>query len=647
MRPRTLTVWLGLLVMLATALGGTLRAQQAPSAVFRASRDVVTIDVVVRDRSGAIVRDLTAADFEVREDGRPQELFTTSFEEVSTTMTPAPVTPLLERLGAPPLPSTARIAQAELGGRRLVLLLFDVSEMEPEEVERGVQAALKYVGSQMSSADLVAVASLSWELRLLTDFTGDRLRVRQALQSLVAVDTSVPNGPSGADADGTTAAPASAAGPVIATDARLRALRLIADALAHVAHKKALLYFTAGLGNGAQDSPAELRATTTAAARANLAIYPVDTRGLRAVIPNGPARTPSRDGEGLFSGRDVNDQFAELTASQDTLVSLATSTGGQLASGDNDLSGAFTRVLRDTAAYYLLGYSSTNTAQDGRFRRVDVRVRRPGLRVEARRGYYADRDFPRMGRAERDAQLEDALSRAPAPEHQTLTLSTGWTLSPDKTFDVALAARLDSSLISDGAGIEVRASVEDEQGQIVARVRDTVRSSGATGDTLVYTTHAQLPAGRFTVRVAARNDRNGRIGTSARTVELPASTGLAVSPALLVVNGVGAPLDGSELSEGQAHEIQFDVQLGTSSPPDATVSFFVDGIRVREARLAGRVAETLDARGTVRYRLVLPAGTLPAGVVTGQVTVVDPASEEFSLTRSTFAVVGPASAESH
>ena len=421
------------------------------------------------------------------------KLLTTGFEEVDTTIGAAQPTPLLERLGAPSLPASMRSVPPELGGRRLVLMLFDVSDMEPEEVERGVQAALKYVDTQMSSADLVAVATLSWELRLLTDFTGDRARVRQVLQSLVAVDTSVPDASPVADTD--TAGADQPGGPVVvATDARLRALRLLADALAPVAHKKALLYFTAGLGNGAQDSPAELRAATTAAARANLAIYPVDTRGLRAVIPNGPARTPSSEGQGLFSGRDVNAQFAELTASQDTLASLATSTGGQLASGDNDLSGAFARVLRDTSAYYLLGYSSTNPVQDGRFRRVEVRVKRPGLRVEARKGYYADRDFSRLGRAERDAQLEDALARAPAPEHAPLVVSLGWTRQTTNTFDVLVAARVEGALAGDSTPVDVWASIEDEGGRTLARLRDTAQPSCSTRR--VYLHHPHTAAGR-------------------------------------------------------------------------------------------------------------------------------------------------------
>ncbi len=152
---------------------------QQPQAVFRTSRDIISVDVIVRDKSGAVVRGLTAADFEVREDGRPQAIQTFSFEEIAS----KPVAPIetAELLGgveakmreesrgaaaaapkAAPEPPATPVAMTSdaLAGRRLITLVFDVSSMQPEDVERAVESAQKYVSEKMSAADLVAVATV-------------------------------------------------------------------------------------------------------------------------------------------------------------------------------------------------------------------------------------------------------------------------------------------------------------------------------------------------------------------------------------------------------------------------------------------------------------------------------------------------------
>ena len=118
----------------------------------------------------------------------------------------------------------------------------------------------------------------------------------------------------------------------------------------------------------------------------------------------------------MFSGRGVAQQFAQLAASQDTLTSLAADTGGRAFTDTNDFGEAFTRVQRDMSAYYLLGYSSTNPTKDGRFRRIQVRVKRDGLRVEARAGYYADaRLRAHQPRRPRDAAPGAAVRRRCRP----------------------------------------------------------------------------------------------------------------------------------------------------------------------------------------------------------------------------------------
>ena len=195
-------------------------------------------------------------------------------------------------------------------------------------------------------------------------------------------------------------------------DVRLRALRTLAETLAPIEQKKAILYFSAGMERSGQDNQVELRdGDQRRRARATCRSIRSTTRGLQAVVPGGDARQASGRGTSLFSGRGVAQQFARLAASQDTLTSLAADTGGRAFTDTNDFGEAFARVQRDMSAYYLLGYSSTNTAKDGRFRRIQVRVKREGLRVEARAGYYAERDFAHTNRGDREAQLAGAAVR--------------------------------------------------------------------------------------------------------------------------------------------------------------------------------------------------------------------------------------------
>jgi len=610
-----------LILLMLTGPMALAQAPSTPAVTFRASRDVISIDVVVRDREGRIVRGLSAEDFEIREDGRLQEILALSFDEADPSAPPT-AAPLLQDLARPTARTTGSGDVDGVGqGRRLVLLLFDLSGMEADEVQRGVQAARRYVADQMTGADLVAVAALTWELRVLTDFTGDRDTVTEVLDSLVSVDVSTGD-PAIAPAidDGQ---PASGPPPTTAAiDARLRAIRLLADALATVPQKKALLYFTAGLANAAQDTPAELRQAVTASARANLSIYPVDTRGLQVVIPSGPARVGSRGGEGLFSGSDLNDQFTDLTASQDTMATMASATGGRMFTGSNDLGPAFTQVQLDTAAYYLLGYSSTNTVLDGRFRRVQVRVTREGLRVEARSGYYAERDFAHTGRQERETQLEERVLGGSVPSQLALGVTTSWQREGADSFRVPIT--ISTPWSQDGPQeedlLDVLAVVEDEQGRVIARARETldVPSAASESRRLAYETVVTLPAGQFLVKAVMRENRGGQMGFVQADIRLPARVAeLEPGPLHLTQTSDGLRLD-TTVSGGQSASLVVGLTL------------FSGNERLVDIPLQAQPGATPYASA---YSTWLP-GSIKQGRYLYQITVTAPTGGQFAILRA-------------
>ena len=252
-------------------------------------------------------------------------------------------------------------------------------------------------------------------------------------------------------------------------DIRLRALKTLADTLAPIEQKKSIIYFSAGMQRSGQDNQVELRAAINAAVRANVAFYSIDTRGLQAVVPGGDARQASGRGNAMFSGRGVAQQYDTLAGSQDTLTSLAADTGGRAFTDTNDFGEAFARVQSDMSAYYLLAYSSSNPTHDGRYRRIQVRVKRDGCKVESRSGYYADRDFTHTSRGDRETQLQDQLFAAVSATDLPVMVTAGWfRLAADRYYvPVALAV----------PGYAVPGRQRDRQGD-ARRARHGARRAG-------------------------------------------------------------------------------------------------------------------------------------------------------------------------
>jgi VWFA-related protein len=643
------------------------------------------VDVVVRDRAGDIVRDLTAADFEVREDGRPQEILGLSFQEISSTQgTPVSSAELLagieERLMAAPSTEPAKpLAAADVAGRRLIVLLFDTSSMQPEEVQRAVDSANTFVANQMSPADMVAVATVNTTLDVLTDFTGDRTTVGASLARLGYTEGTATPPPDAStaqtDEDAAAATDEAAAEAseldMFNNDVRLRALRTLAEALAPIEQKKAILYFSAGMERSGQDNQVELRSAINAAVRGHLSIYPVDTRGLQAVVPGGDARQASGRGQSLFSGGGVARQFSRLAASQDTLTSLAADTGGRAFTDTNDVGEAFERVQRDMSAYYLLGYSSTNTVKDGRFRRIQVRVKREGVRVEARAGYFAERDFAHTSRSDRETQLQEQLF-SPVSSTDVPVMVTGgyFRLTADRYY-VPISVAVPGYAVPVGSekeeiSLDILGVVSDEQGRPVGRMRETLKFPPATGATLagkqvLYQSGMNLPPGRFSVKVVVRENTHGRIGSFESPLRVPElkQAPLKVSSVVLGTQlqpssrgRTENPLvrDGQQLVPNVTHVIGRDQRVffyydvyepsQTDGAPfvRTSLAFFRGKVKVLETPAVERT--TLDApdRKASVFRFELPAGSLGPGLYTCQINIIDANAGTFTFPRLAFYV---------
>jgi len=538
---------LATLVALALALPRATPALAQDVPTFTSAVGLVRITVVVRDKSGALVRGLKREDFQILEDDKPQTIEAFDFEDLPTESAPAapeaPEAPPPAVLRAAPRAPAAPSAPApvappsapteSLGGRRLVVLLFDSNGMDPDQLDRAVASAKGYVDNRMTASDLVAVASIGSGLSVLQDFTSDRAALKRALNRVIgsndAADFSAdPGSDVSSDADAFSADTSEL--DLFNIDRRLRALEDLSKALAHVVQKKSVIYFSSGISGVGADNQVEIRAAIDRAVKANLSLYPVDARGLEAVVPGGDARQASASGSDVFSGRGMNRQFDQQLASQDTLASLAKDTGGKAFLDTNDFAPVFERVVQDSSAYYVLGYTSTNPAQDGRFRRVRVKLTRPDLKVEHRSGYYSDRDFRHAGKEDREHQLQDQLLADLSATDFPVWVRSGYFRTGENRFYVPLSVAVPGSALplshtgtEEHTTLDIVGIVRDEGKRAVARLRDTLTVSGADvkKKSVQYRTGFTLPPGTYRFKVVVRENEGGALGSFETELVVP------------------------------------------------------------------------------------------------------------------------------
>ena len=278
----------------------------------------------------------------------------------------------------------------ELRNHRLIVMFFDLTSMQPEDLDRSVEAAQAFLKTKMQPADLVALVSLGDTLKVDQDFTADK----DALINEVGVynGTEGQGFAAGATAnsnqveDTTGYTPDESEFNDLNTDRELFALRAVAQSLEKISEKKSLLYFSGGISRDGIENQASLRAAINAAVRADLAIYSVDTRGLQAIGPLGDASTGSLRGTGAYNGAALRNNMNANFASQEVMATLSSDTGGKAFFDSNDFAPAFAQVEKDTSAYYAIGFHSTNLARDGKYRKLTVKVKIPGVKLEYRHG---------------------------------------------------------------------------------------------------------------------------------------------------------------------------------------------------------------------------------------------------------------------
>jgi VWFA-related protein len=691
-----------LLTILALACSVPLVAQQPPqrpanAPVFRVNTRLIVQTVSVTDKDGNAVEGLTAKDFIVTEDGQPQDVAFVEFHRLGGASAPLPPVNTVPggraTVETVPPPTQTEIATPPPGDsrfrdRRLLILYFDLTATPPADQMRAFQAAQKFIGSQMETADVVALMTFGGgAVRVVQDFTDDRARLLEVIDTLIFGEDK--------DGDGVRDAPdtSSAFGQndaefnIFNTDRQLSALQTAVTMLRPLPERKALVYFASNLRLNGTDNNAQLRATTNAAIRANVSIFPVDARGLVAEAPLGDATRQSPGGVGMFSGRLAETAMTRFQRSQDTLYALAKDTGGTPLFDNNDLSVGIVQAAQRQTSYYIIGYYSTRTAADGRFRRIRISLA-GGLSADLsyRQGYYADKEFARLTGAERERQLEEALMLENPITEITIAMEVNYFQLNRAEYFVPVAVKIPGSELAlarrRGAQrtvIDFIGEIKDDYGVTHQNVRDRldIRLSDETASQLAtrpiqYETGFTLLPGRYVIKFLARDNETGRIGTYQAPFTIPnlnrEDTRLPISSVVLgsqrvplgdelysvrnVATQGANPLvhDGQKLipsvtrvlSRGRDMHVflqAYERGAATTQPLLAFVTFYRGDVKVFETQPIA-VTDGLDPRSkAVPLRFSIPLETLPAGRYECQVTVLEPGGQKAAFWRAPVAIV--------
>jgi len=542
--------------------------------VVKVKSNLVNIDVIVKDKKGKYISDLKAEDFVITENGQPQKLEffdaplahgeTRKAGEVTTAVEPA----------APP----------NTVPRNYVSLVLDFQSTDIANLKRVREGAIKYVREQVTDTDAVAVLAVTHGLQLVQNFTQDKTRLIAALENLGAAPDSknferrdiaenisnlrdslngAPESPGNitSTAGGSAAARVMIMQRVLAQFIQLRtalslqqarpvlaALAAIAEGLRPIPGKKTLVLFSQGFV-----TPAvldwQVQSTIDIANRANVAIYIIDSAGLRASAPESGSYVPTTPLGGISAitnqeqriravgGETVFDTARQegLSREYDILYRLSGDTGGKFLKGNNDIGLGLERINEEIQARYTLAYRSTNQNFDGSFRKVKIEVHRPDVQIVSRNGYYAipPEEIVLLSPADKKllASFNEAYSNPGLPLFVSLTSFR----TREGLYTVPLAIELPPSAVKfDRKGdkrslqLEVLGVLKSGSERIISRLGGNfdVNLSAADYDQILnnnifYRQDLQLATGEYTIDLIVKDKQTEKLAAYRQQFVLP------------------------------------------------------------------------------------------------------------------------------
>jgi VWFA-related protein len=609
----------GALVACTVAGASLLAAPQAPapSATFQVEVNFVDIDAVVTDARGNFVADLTKDDFELLDDGKPQEISAFSLVDL-----PPPAASAAARRNTP-LISDVKSNVEPISGRLYVIVLDDLN-VAPLRTKVVVNAARQLIERHFGPNDLGAITFTSGRTDGTQEFTSERALLLAAIdkfqgrklrstviekadqyfqQHLKELEV---NQPDPDDPDASTGPPQSGTvrGPMgysdVTTDPDdfershraqqvLGTLRRLADMLGGIrGRRKAVVMFSEGIdypiydifgSSGATTVMMATRDAIASAARANVSFFSVDPRGLVGMTSETIELNAAAD---PHLGFDAKGLLADMYLSQDSLRTLAEETGGYAAVNSNNVTTALDRIVRLNSRYYVLGYYPKDARRDGRFHKIEVRAKRPGLRVTARKGYVSpkpasadelraqererEKSRGRSGTAQTSNELREVLTQPLQRNGLTLSLQAAPFKGAAREASVALAIEVDASRLhflqqpnkTFADGLELSMFAVDERGrqhggnfyQFTLTLRPETYER-VRGSIVRLNPRIELPPGRYQLRVGIRESGAGEMGSVFHDVQVPDYTARGIGMSGLLLSHEGARQEFSPQADDQ------------------------------------------------------------------------------------------------
>jgi len=675
----------------------------AQDATFIVDTKLIVINVTVKDKAGRPIADLKKEDFQLLEDGVAQTITVFDRQDLSS----EPLAPMsfaqrpqtIEERAAVTAPGTSVNTQAQrdpkrFQDRRLIGLFFDMTSMQPLEQARAQEAAVKWIQSQMTAADLVGVMTFGSKFKMVQEFTDDRDLLIQTVKSLTLGDSSDLQGLAATAADEGDDSGSFVADQtefnIFNTDRKLTALEDAARKLSVYPEKKALIYFSSGVNKTGIENQSQLKATVNAAVRSNVSFYPVDARGLVAEAPGGDASVASPRGTGILTGTSQAGRRATFNDSQETLSTLASDTGGKALLASNDLTLGIRQAQEDIRSYYIIGYYSTNMATDGKYRRVQIKLaRNTQAKLDYRKGYYAGKTFAKFTSADKERQLEEALTLGDPVSELPLALEVDYFRVAKDRYFIPISVKLPGSSIgyskkgtNQTNSLDFIGQVRDSNGRLVGGVRDqiTVKLNEANAAQIdrrymQYDSGLTLASGNYSLTFLAREGLTGKMGTFETKFAVPdlnSGKALRVSSVILssqreaVSAAVGAadnnqklltnhPLvqDGRKVvpsitrvfRKDQTLYVYFEVYDPSIDPDQKTANVYaaielLQGARKAFTSRPVRVDKLSTSRpGVATFSFEIPLNRLQPGEYVSQVDVIDQLGQKFAFPRSSLVVL--------
>jgi VWFA-related protein len=704
--------------------------------VIRVRTNEVRLDIVVKDKRGRPVKDLTAADFEVLEDGISQKI--ASFHVVNREVS-------LETATAEgtnrPARTVQRLADPSTGVTTpgVIALVFD--RLSPEARALAKKAGIAYAQEGMAGGDFTGVFRIDLSLSTVQPFTDNSDLVKAAIdRATSATGSSYASGaqrtrdladrssaldhqidssqsaaasagasgdPGGAAAAGQAAGQAAAAQKFVEMEsnilqqfealerdqqgfATINGLLAVINPMRNLPGRKTIIFFSEGLALPTSVQT-KFPAVINAANRANVSIYTIDAAGLRTASGTAEsarelnsivAQRLGQQGRGsdrvstgpYMKSLERNEELLRFDP-RSGLGQLADQTGGFLIHDTNDLTNGLRRINDDMRGYYMVTYVPKNLEYNGRFRQISVKLSRPSLEVQTRKGYYAIESVGQLPVLEYEAPAIAAARRAdpnakpfafvgsalsfPAPNRAGLSLilaeaplsAFSFTSSDNKTYNA------DFSFV---------ALIRDNTNQVIQKLSQHYPLTGPLekldaakkGEVLFYR-EAQLPPGNYTVELIAYDGSTQKVSLRRTNLEIqkidelkPRLSSVVVlrraerlTPEeqkrdqpfrfgeLLVYPNLGEPVAKS------SQQLAFFFTAWPAKESAAALQLTVEILQYRRSlvKTAGPLPGA-DEMGQIKYASSFPLDQFQPGVYELKVTIAD---DKNSVSRSTNFTVAP------